>query len=433
MIGRTASLALAVLLVSACAQKKIAGPLPPLPAPQGSYAPELAGNPCPPGVAPVLINYATDREQVIKTGKDGTPQLTDKLGNARFSGKRAFVQEADSRPRNDRMVFGHAIVCVDPLHQSGDDKTVKLGLVGGPTARIDGPWSDNAPGATSDTSPEWINRLNAQSSAGGGRVLIYVHGYNNTFEEALLRAARLKQDLGFAGPVIAFSWPSAGKSTAFLTDISNAHFGEAHLRKLLTLLPAESKSVAIIAHSLGNQVVSTMLAATSAKADPGSGLGRISEVIMAAPAVDSDYLRMSVGRAMTGNYPATRFTIYASRRDRAMDAVRSYSGSSNAGDGGDLFYLPPIQTIDTSAIKNGLIGHSYFVDSPAVLADIRAIIDNHAQPFDAKRGLLKEADYVWAFCEPAPVKTKTAKEKAPKPLLSVPACPLVPEPPAPAR
>ncbi len=428
---RTASLALAVLLVSACAPKKMAGPLPPLPAPQGSYAPELAGNPCLLGATPVLVNYATDREQVIKTGKDGKPVLTDNLGNARFSGKRAFVQAANSRPRNDRMSFGHAIVCIDPLHQSGDEKTVKLGLVGGPSARIDGPWSDKAPGETSDTSPAWINRLNAQSSAGGGRVLIYVHGYNNTFEEALLRAARLKQDLGFAGPVIAFSWPSAGKSTAFLTDISNAFFGEAHLRKLLSLLPAESKNVAIIAHSLGNQVVSTMLAATSAKADPASPFGRISEVIMAAPAVDSDYLRMTLGKAMTGNYPATRFTLYASRRDRAMAAVRSYSGSSNAGDGDDMFYLPPVQTIDTSAIRNGLIGHSYFVDSPAVLADIKAIIDTHAQPADAKRGLLKEADNIWAFCEPVP--EKPAKAKSPKPLLNVPLCPLAPAPPAPAR
>ncbi len=417
MIGRTASLALAVLLVSGCAQKKIAGPLPPLPAPQASYAPELAGNPCLPDAAPVLINYATDREQVIKTGKNGKPQLTDKLGNARFSGKRAFVQEADFRPRNDRISFGHAVVCVGPDHQSGDDKTVKLGLVGGPSARIDGPWSDGTPGATSDTSAEWINRLSAQSSAGGGRVLIYVHGYNNTFEEALLRAARLKHDLGFTGPVIAFSWPSAGKSTAFLTDISNAHFGEAHLYKVLTLLPAESKNVAIIAHSLGNQVVSTMFAATSAKAAPASGLGRITEVIMAAPAVDNDYLRISLGRAMTGNYPTARFTVYASRRDRAMAAVRSYSGSSNAGDGSDLFFLPPIQTIDTSAIRNGLIGHSYFVDSPAVLADIKAIIDKHASPDSQARGLLVKEACVWTFPEPV-IPAKPGKpQAAPPPVL----------------
>jgi pimeloyl-ACP methyl ester carboxylesterase len=417
MILRIASLALAVLLVSGCAETKIA-PLPPLPAPLASYAPELAGNPCKSGAAPVLINYVTDREQVIKTGKDGKAQLTDKRGNASFSGKRAFAQKADSRPRNDRMAFGHSIACVDATHQSGDGKTVMLGLVASPSGTVDGAWPGIASGSISDTSAGWISRLEAQSAAGSGRVLIYVHGYNTTFQEALVRAARLKRDLDFAGPVIAFSWPSAAKSTAFLTDIANAHFGEAHLRKLLTLLPPQGGNVAIIAHSLGNQVVSTMLAGSDPKSEKPSGLGQISEVIMAAPAVDSDYLRMSVGKAMTGHFPATRFTVYASRHDKAMAAVRSFSGSSNAGDGNDLFFLPPVQTIDTSAIKNGLIGHSYFVDSPAVLADIKAIINHHASPDAPDRGLLVKEACVWAFAEPVAVAKPGKPQPAAPPVLA---------------
>ena len=46
-------------------------------------------------------------------------------------------------------------------------------------------------------------------SAGAGRrdVLVYVHGFNQTFETAALDAARLSDGLKFRGDTMLFSWP----------------------------------------------------------------------------------------------------------------------------------------------------------------------------------------------------------------------------------
>ena len=48
--------------------------------------------------------------------------------------------------------------------------------------------------------------LNAAS--GGRDVLIYVHGFNQTFEVAALDAARLSDGIRFRGETMVFSWPS---------------------------------------------------------------------------------------------------------------------------------------------------------------------------------------------------------------------------------
>jgi esterase/lipase superfamily enzyme len=40
--------------------------------------------------------------------------------------------------------------------------------------------------------------------------LVFIHGFNNSFEDALRRAGQLAYDLRFDGPVFAFSWSSEG-------------------------------------------------------------------------------------------------------------------------------------------------------------------------------------------------------------------------------
>ena len=52
-----------------------------------------------------------------------------------------------------------------------------------------------------------IGDLLAQGG-GGGDVLIYVHGFKQTFETAVLDAAHLSDGIKFRGRTIAFCWPS---------------------------------------------------------------------------------------------------------------------------------------------------------------------------------------------------------------------------------
>ena len=48
-------------------------------------------------------------------------------------------------------------------------------------------------------------------AAGMRDVLLYVHGFNQTFEMAALDAARLSDGIRFRGETMVFSWPSKAK------------------------------------------------------------------------------------------------------------------------------------------------------------------------------------------------------------------------------
>lgn len=61
-----------------------------------------------------------------------------------------------------------------------------------------------------DTS--WASRMKGQ------QVLVFVHGYNNSFEDAIKKAAQVKVDMPWKGPIVAFSWPSYGDAINYLGD-----------------------------------------------------------------------------------------------------------------------------------------------------------------------------------------------------------------------
>lgn len=77
------------------------------------------------------------------------------------------------------------------------DSRLSLAAVGLADWRIDG--VEPVSGEVSD--------LLAQAG-GGGDVLIYVHGFKQTFETAVLDAAHLSDAIKFRGRTMAFSWPS---------------------------------------------------------------------------------------------------------------------------------------------------------------------------------------------------------------------------------
>ena len=59
--------------------------------------------------------------------------------------------------------------------------------------------------------------------------LVFVHGYNTTFKDALFRAAQLAYDLKFDGPVFVYSWPSGGAVTSYVYDLEFSAAGAALL------------------------------------------------------------------------------------------------------------------------------------------------------------------------------------------------------------
>ena len=57
----------------------------------------------------------------------------------------------------------------------------------------------------------------------GRHVLIFVHGYNTRFEEAVYRFAQITHDAGAEIVPVLFTWPSRGRAMAYFYDRESAN------------------------------------------------------------------------------------------------------------------------------------------------------------------------------------------------------------------
>ncbi len=56
----------------------------------------------------------------------------------------------------------------------------------------------------------------------GDRALVFVHGYNNGFDDGVYRITQLVHDMKFPGSAVLFSWASAAKVTDYVYDPETA-------------------------------------------------------------------------------------------------------------------------------------------------------------------------------------------------------------------
>jgi esterase/lipase superfamily enzyme/tetratricopeptide (TPR) repeat protein len=222
------------------------------------------------------------------------------------------------------------------------------------------------------------------------QALVFVHGYNTSFDNALYRTAQISYDLEFDGAAFLYSWPSGGGVASYTYDRESAQASEPYLKQFLEMVVKETgaKSVSIIAHSMGNQPVMDVLRDMRSAAPPGVV---ISQVILAAPDVDADNFT-NLASAIKGF--AKGVTLYASANDRALQVSRNFWGNYRAGDvpaAGPLV-LPGVDTIDvTDASTDAFaINHSGYAQNNKLLQDIGKLILNGLRPPDLRLSNLKK-------------------------------------------
>ncbi|GAB3085917.1 alpha/beta hydrolase [Micromonospora schwarzwaldensis] len=216
--------------------------------------------------------------------------------------------------------------------------------------------------------------------APGRDVLIFVHGYNVSFVNAVRRTAQLAYDLDFGGVPVLYSWPSAGSPAAYVADGAAADGTQRRFRAFLTSLmeSTEGGRVHVIAHSMGNRILTEALSRLA-----GYKLGH---VVFAAPDLDAEQFR---DRVADFSGTAERFTLYVNDSDLAMAASgsRALANAPRAGRGGiGLVVLDGIDTIDASRVETGLMGHSYAMERRTIVGDIHLMI-HHDHPPHERPGL----------------------------------------------
>ncbi len=213
----------------------------------------------------------------------------------------------------------------------------------------------------------------AIAASGPRSVLLFVHGYRTTFEDAARRTGQLAYDLAFHGPAVFYSWPSQGKLSGYIVDEANVEWTQADLAAFLTdfLQQTDAEHVYLLAHSMGNRALARATASVIA-AYPELA-GRIREVIMAAPDIDADVFRQQLLPALAGI--TNPLTLYASSEDSALRASKAIHGYARAGESGvGLVVAPGVETIDASGVDTSFIGHTYYAEQRSALSDMFYVV-----------------------------------------------------------
>lgn len=230
-----------------------------------------------------------------------------------------------------------------------------------------------------DREPFVAGLRQAVEKAGAPEALIFIHGFNVTFEEAAERAAQVAFDLEFKGVPMVFSWPSRGNPVLYPQDENDIEWAVPHFEAFLRLALAESgaRTVHVIAHSMGNRALARALCSLQSRAAEGGGAA-LRQIVFAAPDIDRDTF-VDLARRFQGK--AERFTLYGSSNDRALKMSKLFHGYPRAGESGnDLTLADGIDSIDASKADTSLLGHSYYGSRGPILSDLFYLIREGLPP-----------------------------------------------------
>lgn len=242
-------------------------------------------------------------------------------------------------------------------------------------------------------------------------VLVYIHGFNVSWEDALAAAFSLQEMLnGWGGSdkadnilVILFTWPSDGRALPYVsyksdrTDAKNSGYafgrGLLKVRDFMTKLKKEKlpggekpceQDIHLLCHSMGNYVLQNAIKRI-AQFTPSKSLPRLFEhIFLCAPDVDDDVLEAD--KPMGGVHELCRnVTLYHNREDVAMYVSDYTKGNPDrlgcAGASRPFLLHNKVHQVDCTPVVEGIVEHSYYLCGN-VNRDIRLSIDGI--PFDLR-------------------------------------------------
>lgn len=221
-----------------------------------------------------------------------------------------------------------------------------------------------------------------------GSILLFVHGFNVKFDDALVRAAQLSHDLsseeGFSvGAPVLYSWPSAGALSLedYQGDRTRSLDAAPHLEAFLDILTEDLdvSRINIIAHSMGNRVLTQALQDYASDYLEEHDRGDELEFRILLVAADVEREIFDAANGVFDNLEAN-VTIYTSDTDRALHLSNLISQKKRLGDTDTnrpyIRAAQNYQTIDATAVTTQLfgVGHNYYSDNPTILWDMMCTI-----------------------------------------------------------
>jgi esterase/lipase superfamily enzyme len=230
---------------------------------------------------------------------------------ARFGGERVLS------PR-----FASLSVSIPPNHKTGEISWPENGR-GDPSTTFAATRFENVPRERAGAALR-----DAVLRTGRSHVLLFVHGYNTRYDEAVFRFAQIVHDTNAPVTPVLFSWASWGTLTAYPYDRESAAIARDGLEEVMAALAKEPAvgQVTILAHSMGGWL--TLEALRQMAIRNREIPAKITDVMLAAPDVDVDGAAAQ-GRALQSVRRRPRLTLFTSNDDRALSASRLLWGSQD--------------------------------------------------------------------------------------------------------
>ncbi len=270
-------------------------------------------------------------------------------------------------------------------------------------------------------------------------VVLFVHGFNNSFSEAALTMGEMCHFLGREFVCGIFTWPAGGGRGplfGYSEDYESSVFAVEHLRKAIRTIADTPGLVRIhlLAHSRGTDLLASTLAELGAEAYMRQATlprrFKIGNVVLMAPDIDADVAVAKILTVLsdpdlpygTAPNPAAvfeltpefQFTAYISPDDRALAASSWLFGSLLRFGHADASMATPqlieqarrlgmFSVIQISGTTD-LFGHGYFHSNPRASADLIAMLRYGLRPNEPGRPLVEVARPFWRI--PSDVETK---------------------------
>jgi esterase/lipase superfamily enzyme len=300
--------------------------------------------------------------------------------------------------------FGSGIVAEDPnaiLYAVCDVPSPETGQIGAISDRTMGRFSDAA----------------TEAIVGGGKNLfVFIHGFDNSFEDALSRAAfnadwyRASTQPDADTVVIAFTWPSKGEligsplkplDSAYWDDqgmagASGFHLGHffSEIDRLRAIYAVRNPTgrLFLLAHSMGNWALQAAMGWWYQQQQQPDDM--FDEVVLAAADEVADSFEAPNGARLSRIADlAKRVTIYSSRKDAILQVSAVLNNHARLGEDGPKDKTDPnryprnvFRMMDCTGVSDfsrpflSEETHQYYRLSPTVRNDITAVMVGNALP-----------------------------------------------------
>jgi esterase/lipase superfamily enzyme len=215
-------------------------------------------------------------------------------------------------------------------------------------------------------------------TGGGSDVLIYVHGFKQTFETAALDAAHLSDGIRFRGQTMVFAWPSKAGLFDYAYDRDSAMWSRDDFERVLqsVVTPQVPGRVHIVAHSMGTML--TLESLRQLHDRYGDTIDdKIGAVMFAAPDIDMDVFSSAITRI---GPLARKITVITATNDRALALSGQLAGGMTRVGAAEKATIERlgVRVIDASDSGWGIINHDLFLSNAEVRRVIRRQIDTAA-------------------------------------------------------